>query len=169
MFVKSLFCLKNKICVCDMPAARKNVINKQKYRIRVFDWNYLRYDTTLGVFGQRGTGKTNFSRNVMLRNRLQRCFVICESPEIDHKYKDIPSAFRHPEFSEDFLKSFLRAQHRVAKQIMNKFDKYREEMKKLYKAKYEEEKQRLVNRLVEQAIANNWTNAEQTREGLKAS
>src|SRR5581483_4461553 len=96
-------------------AGKKANVKKQKFRIRQFEWGWLRYDTTIATFGQRGTGKTNFSRNVLLRNRLERCFVICESPEIHHKYQDIPYPFRHEEFSEDFLRGFLRAQNRISK------------------------------------------------------
>jgi hypothetical protein len=109
-----------------MPPAKKRGAghgDMKQYKFKPFDWNWFRYDSTMLVFGQRGTGKTNFSRNVLLRNRLRRCLVICESPEINRSWKDIPFSYRYPEFNEDYLKSILRAQNKIAKDIISKFQK----------------------------------------------
>jgi len=137
-----------------MPPSK---VQPKRYSFKPFDWSWIRYDATIGIFGQRGTGKTNFSRNVMRHNRLERSFVICESPEIRSKYKDIPRVYRHAEYDEEFLRNFLRGQDKISKKVVGKFTTYQNQMKKEVAARQADEWQKLTSDLHSKGMKYSWS------------
>jgi len=140
-----------------MPPKGKRILPKRTYEFKPFDWSRIRYDSSIGIFGQRGGGKSVFSLNVMKNSRLPRCFVICESPEVHNKYSNIPHPFRHEVFDENFLISFLASQNRISKELNREFKGIISRMKKELEKRQDEEWTKLGDELVKKGETEKWS------------
>lgn len=127
------------------------------YRFKKFDFKRIRYDATIVVFGQRGSGKSTWWKNLRMHNSNPSVKVICESPDIDSKYPNIHKKDREGAFDEDALRKLLQDQNKISKKVNNDFREYKEKMCRELELKQKQEWECIRKKLLEKAAEEDWS------------
>lgn len=142
----------------------KPAVAQQSIHLTSLQYKMIRYDSTVLIAGQRGTGKTTFALNLYKYNRLRRTIVICESPEIHSKYRCIDKPFRHGEFDKNFLSALLADQDRIQERLANMFAKYMTKMKLAYRDMCNKKRDEYIGEIHDQIVRENIVDDDKMRK-----
>lgn len=96
---------------------------------RFWDLNDVTFTNTIGLFGQRGVGKTTCISNILEAKRLPRGIVMCPTPEAFCTYStSIPLAFIYDYFDEAIIVKICGFQNGLKLRLEHQ---YRQEMAQL--------------------------------------
>ena len=147
-----------------MPVLPKSTPQSQpNYEDLSFD--EIEDDTTVGIFGPRGCGKTTLIYYMLSLKGMKRGIVQCATPECWVTYsKWLEKPYIYQGFYPDKLCAIMNYQNLLMKDVMKEFEFSQQETYDHIKAKVEEQIQKKREQLIKVAEAERWSLERFTKE-----